>query len=121
MRYRIVLRIETKATWFRRGCVGSTRDIRLLPLIMDGMRVLLLISLLLLGACSRPPTLPTAWARADGQPVVSGLLDIATLDCKDEVQSPDAGAGGNASLSGRVMVDHFVGCMREHGYVQIKS
>jgi hypothetical protein len=87
------------------------------------MRVLLLVSALMLGACAKQPTLPTAWARADGQPVVSGLVDIATLDCKDEVQKPDEAALGNADkpTSSRPMVDHFVSCMREHGYVQIKS
>jgi hypothetical protein len=76
----------------------------------------------MLGACARDPELPKAWARADGRPVVSGLLDIATLDCKDEVQKPD-GAGGNLDKSsdGRGAVDHYVSCMREHGYVQLKS
>ena len=89
------------------------------------MRVLFLISILALAACTRQPeaVLPTAWARADGQPIVSGLLDIASLDCKDDMQSGDGAGRGNADKSGysRAMVDHFVSCMREHGYVQIKS
>ncbi|HZC58111.1 MAG TPA: hypothetical protein VE396_19005 [Xanthobacteraceae bacterium] len=87
------------------------------------MRVLLLISILMLGACTSQPTLPTAWARADGQPAIAGLLDIASLDCKDEMQSPDGAARGNADKSGshRAAVDDFVSCMRAHGYVQIKS
>jgi hypothetical protein len=86
------------------------------------MRAFLLASVLMLGACAGEPELPKAWARTDGRPVVSALLDIATLDCKDEIQKPD-GAGGNPDKSGdsRGAVDHYVGCMREHGYVQIKS
>ena len=86
------------------------------------MRVLLLISVLMLGACAQEPELPKAWARADGRPVVSGLLDIATLDCKDEIRKPDE-TGGNPDKGsdGRTAVDHYVGCMREHGYVQIRS
>ena len=89
------------------------------------MRVFLLISILTLGACAGPPgaTLPTAWARADGQPVNSGLLDIDSLDCKDGIQKPDGAAGGKANKvsDSRAMVDDFVGCMRGRGYVQIKS
>lgn len=89
------------------------------------MRVLFLISILTLTACARQPeaTLPTAWARADGQPVVPGLLDIASLDCKDDMQSGDAAVRGNADKGSysRIMVDHFVSCMRGHGYVQSKS
>lgn len=87
------------------------------------MRVLLLLSILTLAACARQPeaTLPTAWARADGQPVVSGLLDIASQDCKDDMQSGDGAVHGNADKNAHTMVDHFVSCMREHGYVQSKS
>jgi queuine/archaeosine tRNA-ribosyltransferase len=89
------------------------------------MRVLFLIPILALAACTRQPdaALPTAWARVDGQPVVSGLLDIASLDCKDDMQSGDGAVRGNTDRSSysRAMVDHFVSCMREHGYVQIKS
>ena len=89
------------------------------------MRLLLLISILMLGACTRQPgaALPTEWARADGQPVVSGLVDIATLDCKDEIQNPDGTPRGNADKGGysRVKVDDFVSCMRARGYVQIKG
>ncbi len=86
------------------------------------MRALLLLSLLTLCACASQPTLPTAWARADGRPVVSGLVDIASLDCKDEMQRPDgAGPMGGNKADSRAMLDHFVSCMREHGYVQIKS
>ena len=80
------------------------------------MRALLLVSVLMLGACAREPELPNAWARADGRPVVSGLLDIATLDCKDEMRKPDE-TGGDS----RGPVAHYVSCMREHGYVQLKS
>jgi hypothetical protein len=79
------------------------------------MRLLLLASILTLGACAEQATLPTAWARADGQSVNSRLLDIDSLDCKDELA-----ASGKAD-KGQAMVDDFVGCMREHGYVQIKS
>ncbi|HUC52030.1 MAG TPA: hypothetical protein VMA30_21795 [Xanthobacteraceae bacterium] len=87
------------------------------------MRVLFLVSILMLGGCARQPELPTAWTRADGQPVVSGLLDIATVDCKDEMQSLDGPLGGTADKSGssRSTVDRFVSCMRDHGYVQLKS
>jgi hypothetical protein len=86
------------------------------------MRVLLLISVLMLGACAREPELPKAWARADGRPVVSGLLDIATLDCKDEVRKPDEDDDNPGKSGGsRTVVSHYVSCMREHGYVQIKS
>lgn len=89
------------------------------------MRVLLLISILMLGACTGPPgaTLPTAWARADGQPVNSGLLDIDNLDCKDDIQKPDGAISSKADKAGdsRIMVDDFVSCMRARGYVQIKS
>ena len=87
------------------------------------MRALLLISILMLGACAKEPTLPTAWARADGRPVNSGLLDIASLDCKDELQSSDETPHGNAKKGGysQAMVDDFVSCMRARGYVQMKS
>ena len=87
------------------------------------MRVLLLISILTLGGCAKPLTLPAAWARADSQPVNSGLLDIDSLACKDDLQRPDGAAGGKPDKGGysRAMVDDFVSCMREHGYVQIKS
>ena len=86
------------------------------------MRVLLLISILMLGACARQ-TLPTAWARADGQPINSALLDIDSLDCRDQVQNPDGAARSKADKGdySRAMVDNFISCMREHGYVQIKS
>ena len=89
------------------------------------MRLLLLIAVLMLGACSSEPkaTLPTAWARANGQPVDSGLLDIDKLDCRDEIQKPDTAAAGKANKgdTGRAMVDDFVSCMRQRGYVQIKN
>jgi hypothetical protein len=83
------------------------------------MRLLLFIPLLTFTACAGPgATLPTAWARADGQPVNTGLLDIDNLDCRDEIA-----AGGKVDKSGysQAAVDDFVGCMREHGYVQTKS
>jgi hypothetical protein len=89
------------------------------------MRVLLLISIFMLGACTRQSeaTLPTAWARADGRPVVAGLLDIASVDCKDDIRKPEGTDGRNAHTGGysQAMVDGFVSCMRERGYVQIKS
>jgi hypothetical protein len=83
------------------------------------MRFFLLISVLMLGACAaRGSPLPTAWIRADGQPTNSGLLDIDSLDCKDEITASGKVDGDHYS---QAMVDNFVGCMREHGYVQIKS
>jgi hypothetical protein len=87
------------------------------------MRALLLISILMLGACAKEPTLPTAWARANGRPVNSALLDIDSLDCKDEAQRPDGAANGKADKGdySRAVVNDFVSCMREHGYVQIKG
>jgi hypothetical protein len=89
------------------------------------MRARLFILIFMLGACARQPeaTLPAAWARADGQPVSAALLDIDSLDCKDGIQKPDGTAGGKADKSGysRAMVDDFVSCMRERGYVQTKS
>jgi len=88
------------------------------------MRVLLFVLILImLGACAGEPKLPTAWARADGHPINSGLLGIDSLDCKDEAQKPDRAAGGDAEKGGKshAMVDNFVGCMRERGYVPIKS
>ena len=89
------------------------------------MRVFLLISVLMLGACAEQPaaTLPTAWARADGQPVNSGLLDIDDLDCKDGMQRPEEATHGKSDkdADSRAMADDFVSCMRERGYVQIKS
>ncbi len=87
------------------------------------MRALLLVSMLTLGACARPVTLPTAWTRADGQPVNSGLLDIDRLDCKDEAQKPAGATRGSADKGGnnQATLDDFVGCMRERGYVQIKG
>jgi hypothetical protein len=89
------------------------------------MRVVLLISILMLGACTRQPgaILPTAWARADSQPVNSGLLDIDSLDCRDEIQKPVGADGGKTNKGGdsRATVDDFVSCMRARGYVQIKS
>lgn len=84
------------------------------------MRVLLLASILTLGACTRQPPLPTAWARADGQPVNSALLDIDSLDCKDDAQKPGGTTRGD-SANGRAMVEDFVSCMRERGYVQTRS
>jgi hypothetical protein len=89
------------------------------------MRSLLLISILMLSACAAQPavTLPTAWARADGQTVNAGLLDIDSLDCKDEAQKPEEAVRSNTdkgSDSG-AMLNDFVGCMRRRGYVQIKS
>jgi hypothetical protein len=77
------------------------------------------ISISALGACTRQPTLPTAWTRADGQPANSALLDIDTLACKDEAQQPDGAA--RAKVNSQAMVDDYVSCMREHGYVQVKS
>ena len=86
------------------------------------MRALLLVSVLMLGACAQEPELPKAWARTDGRPVVSGLLDIATLDCKDEMRKPDDFGGNPDKISdGRGPIDHYVSCMRERGYVQLKS
>jgi hypothetical protein len=89
------------------------------------MRARLFILIFVLGACTREPgtTLPAAWARADGQSVSSALLDIDSLDCRDGIQKPDGTAGGKADKAGysRAMVDDFVSCMRERGYVQIKS
>jgi hypothetical protein len=75
--------------------------------------------MLVLAACARQPeaTLPAAWARADGQPVVSGLLDIAALDCKDELESAEGAARAKADK----VVDDFISCMRAQGYVQVKS
>jgi hypothetical protein len=83
------------------------------------MRALLFIAILMLGACARQAPLPTAWARADGHPVNSGLLDIDSLDCKDQAQKPDGAARSNAG--NQATVDDFVSCMRGRGYVQIKS
>ncbi len=89
------------------------------------MRALLLISILMLGACARPQetTLPKTWARADGQPISSALLDIDSLNCRDEMQTPDGAVSGKVDKDAynRAMVDDFVRCMRERGYVQIKS
>ena len=78
----------------------------------------------MLGACARPgATLPTAWVRADGQPIDPGLLDIDNLDCKDGIQKPDGTARREADKDGhsRAMVDDFVSCMRGHGYMQTRS
>jgi hypothetical protein len=89
------------------------------------MRPFLLISILTLCACTRPQetTLPKAWARADSQPVNSALLDIDNLNCRDEMQTPDGAVSGKLDQDAysRAMADDFVRCMREHGYVQIKS
>lgn len=86
------------------------------------MRALLLISILMLGACARQPPLSTAWARADGQPVNSGLLDIDSLDCKDEGQPANGPGHPKADKrDSRATVDDFVSCMRVRGYVQVKS
>jgi hypothetical protein len=86
---------------------------------------LLVVVILLLGACAKQPeaALPAAWARADGRPVNSGLLDIDSLNCRDEMQSPDGTARSSADKNdySRARVDDFVGCMRAHGYVQVKS
>jgi hypothetical protein len=86
------------------------------------VRALLLISILMLGACARQPPLPTAWARADSHPVNAGLLDIDSLDCKDEAQTAN-GAGRAKADKGdsRAVVDDFASCMRERGYMQIKN
>jgi hypothetical protein len=92
------------------------------------MRVglLLLASILMLGACARQPkaTLPTAWARVDGQPVDPALLEFDSLTCKDELPKPDYAASphkADKDGSSRAVVDDFVSCMKEHGYVQIKK
>jgi hypothetical protein len=84
------------------------------------MRLLLIISILMLGACTGPGvTLPTAWARADGQSTNPELLSIDIQDCRDETQSLDGTTSGKVDKS--AVVGDFVSCMREHGYVQIKS
>jgi hypothetical protein len=84
------------------------------------MRWLLLISVVMLGACAGPGVaLPTAWARTDRQPVNSELLHFDILDCKDETQDVNEAAGGKVDKS--AVVGDFVGCMRERGYVQMKS
>jgi hypothetical protein len=92
---------------------------------VGGMRVLLLISIVMLGACAKQPalTLPTAWARADGRPVNSALLDIDSLDCKDEIQKPEGAIRDKADKdsSNHAIVEDFVGCMRARGYVQTKG
>jgi hypothetical protein len=81
------------------------------------MRLLLLIPILMLGACTKPEvTLPTAWARADGKSINSELLDIDILDCRDETQSIDGTANGKVDKT--AVVGDFVNCMREHGYIQ---
>ena len=87
------------------------------------MRLLLFVAILMLGACAREAKLPTAWARADGRPINSALLDIDSLDCKDEAQRPDEPPSGNEQKSGKgqAMADNYVRCMRERGYVQSKS
>lgn len=90
------------------------------------MRVFFLISVLMLGACGMQPpreTLPTTWARADGQPINSGLLDIDSIACRDDMQSPDGASPNKLDKDSysRAMVDDFVSCMREHGYVQFKG
>jgi hypothetical protein len=89
------------------------------------MRVLLLILVLMLGACAGQSgtPLPTSWVRADGQPIDSGLLDIDTIACRDEIMAPDSAARGKADKGNysQAMVDDFISCMRQHGYVQIKG
>lgn len=84
------------------------------------MRLFLLISIAMLGACAGPGvTVPTAWTRADGQPVNSDLMNIDILDCKDETQDLYKTTSGKADKS--AVVGDFVSCMRDHGYVQSKS
>jgi hypothetical protein len=89
------------------------------------MRVALLILVLMLGACAgrSGKPLPTSWVRADSQPINSGLLDIDTIGCRDEILTSDSAARGKADKGdySQAMVDGFVSCMRLHGYVQIKS
>jgi hypothetical protein len=89
------------------------------------MRLLLLLSILTLSACAGQATspLPTAWARGDGQAANSALLDIDSLDCKDEIQKLDGADNGKMEKAGysRAMVEDFVSCMRAHGYVQMKG
>lgn len=98
----------------------DTRGIRILATTLGNMRLLLLISILMLGACAGPGvTLPTAWARADGQPTNPELLNIDVLDCKDETQNLDGMVNGKVDKI--AVVGDFVSCMREHGYIQIKS
>jgi hypothetical protein len=117
------------------GLAIRTRDIKIFAVTVKGiaivaevvsvMRVHLLISALILGACagqSRTP-LPKSWVRADRQPVNSGLLDIDTIGCRDEMLTPDSAARGRADKGdySQAMVDDFVSCMKQHGYLQIKS
>jgi hypothetical protein len=89
------------------------------------MRAFPLITILLLGACAEQheATLPTKWARADGQPPNSGLMDIDTLTCKERMQTPDKAVRGKTDKDAYIqaMVDDFLKCMREHGYVQVKG
>jgi len=68
-------------------------------------------------------TLPTKWARVDGQPVNAALLDIDTLTCKDRMQTPDKAVQGKTDKDAYIqaMVEDFGRCMRERGYVQIKG
>jgi hypothetical protein len=89
------------------------------------MRLLLFALILMFGACAKQPeaTLPAAWTRADGQQVNSGLLDIDSLNCRDQMQSLDGAAHGSTDKNNysHAMVDDFVSCMRANGYVQVKS
>jgi hypothetical protein len=85
------------------------------------MRWLLLISILMLGACANEHdvTLPTSWVRVDRQPTNSELLNIDILYCKDEMQDLNEQTVGKVEKS--AMVRDFVSCMRDRGYVQVKS
>ena len=89
------------------------------------LRPFSLFAILLLGACAgkQEAILPTKWARADGQPVSSGLLDIDTLKCRDEMQTPDKAAHGKLDKDAYIqaMVEDFARCMRDHGYIQTKG
>jgi hypothetical protein len=84
------------------------------------MRWLLLISILMLSACAGSDmTLPTAWVRADRQPTNAELLNIDILYCKDETQDINEATIGKVEKS--AVVRDFVSCMRDRGYVQVKS
>jgi len=85
------------------------------------MRLLVLVSIVLLCGCAdqRAVTLPSAWIRANGQPTDAQLLNIDTMDCRDQTQDADGTASGKVDKN--AVVGDFVTCMHAHGYVQIKS
>jgi hypothetical protein len=61
------------------------------------------------------------WTRADGRPVVQGLLDIDQTDCRDEGQKTDLSGTNDKAKPARQSKAEFTECMIGRGYLEQAS